>query len=252
MPPRINLSYVLKSLPPGASWEESLELLPQARPWLERERQRLEGMYLEQESLAPQGVVGCDEVGRGPLAGPLVAGAVLLEGRVWLPGLNDSKKLKPLERQVLAQWIKMRSRWALREISVQSLNERANILASALEGMALALGDLELAPQLVAVDGSQTLPNCPYPQRAVIKGDGRLPAIAAASILAKVYRDQLLEEAHLKWPQYAWAENKGYGTAAHLEALRLYGPSPYHRLNFEPVRQAASLKPRELSLFDEE
>ncbi|MGM9999629.1 MAG: ribonuclease HII [Candidatus Bruticola sp.] len=236
---RISLHAVLQALPPGCTYEESLMIMPQAASWLEREKNRLEGMYAFQESFwSNEGAAGCDEVGRGPLAGPLVAAAVILPPHTWIPGLNDSKKLNEEVREQLVPWIKKLSvAWHIQEISAAELDRLNNINTASLQTMRSALYHLKSKAKFVFIDGRSPMPECPVPQTAVIKGDGRIPAIAAASIIAKVYRDHLLDSAHQSWPQYQFNENKGYGTAAHLEALRRCGPCPYHRRSFTPIRQ---------------
>lgn len=185
-----------------------------------------------------QGLAGCDEVGRGPLAGPLVTAAVILPPGAYLPFLRDSKQLSHEERLALVPWIKARALgWAVVEIGMAELNSpTANINALSLEGMRRALLQLGLQPRFTMVDGKYPLPGWEGPQKALIKGDDRCPAIAAASVLAKVHRDLLMIDAATRWPQYGFAEHKGYGTASHLRALREQGPCPLHRTNYAPVR----------------
>ncbi|MGM9991735.1 MAG: ribonuclease HII [Candidatus Bruticola sp.] len=233
-----SLHKVLQTLPPGCTYAESLTIMPQAASWLEKEKTRLESMYTFQESLwKSEGAAGCDEVGRGPLAGPLVAAAVILPPYTWIPGLNDSKKLSEEVRELLVPWIKKLSIWHVQEVSVAELDRLNNMNTSSLQAMRSALDQLGQEAKFVFVDGRSPIPECPLPQVAVIKGDGRIPSIAAASILAKVYRDNLLNLAHQKWPHYQFQDNKGYGTAAHMEALQRFGPCPYHRRSFAPIRK---------------
>ncbi|MBQ7529927.1 ribonuclease HII [bacterium] len=195
-------------------------------------------MYQEGQKLAPVNLVGCDEAGRGPLAGPLTAGAVILEANTWIPGLNDSKKLKEEEREILSAWIKKVAKsWAVVIVPLEKLQ---NIRTASLEGMRAAIHKLTIPIDHVAIDGNALISDLEYPQSYVIKGDSHIPAIAAASILAKVERDKLMEELDTLYPKYGFIHNKGYGSAQHLEALRKYGPSPCHRPNFAPVKSLIS------------
>ncbi len=177
---------------------------------------------------------GIDEAGRGCLAGPVVAGAVILPPTYDLPGLTDSKKLSPRRRAVLAQAIKAQAvSWALgfswpREI------DRINILQATLAAMSRALGALRVQPDCVLVDGNRAFPS-PLPLTTVVGGDAIHPCISAASILAKTFRDELLERLDERYPGYGLAVHKGYGTREHLDALRRLGPSPAHRMTFRGV-----------------
>lgn len=238
MSKRLSLLHILQKLPIGVDYATSCRLLPEAEEWFSRERVRLQDMYKNAENLAKEALVGCDEAGRGPLAGPLTAGAVILKPDTWLPGLNDSKKLKEEEREILAAWIKkVALTWAVIVVPLEGLN---NIRTASLEGMRAALHKLEVPISHVAIDGNALIPDLEYPQSCVIKGDGKIPSIAAASILAKVERDRLMSELDTLYPQYGFIHNKGYGSAQHLEALHKYGPSPCHRLHFAPVRSLLS------------
>jgi ribonuclease HII len=181
-------------------------------------------------------IAGTDEAGRGPLAGPVVAAAVILPPGVELPGLRDSKRLAPEVREVLEAAIRDRAlAWAIRELGPRQI-ERLGILTASLKAMALAIRDLSLIPDIVLVDGPQPLPLA-YPQQPVIKGDDRCPSIAAASILAKVHRDRRMEAYHRLYPQYNFAQHKGYATPEHLEALRCWGPCDLHRRTFKGVKE---------------
>ena len=139
--------------------------------------------------------------------------------------------------ELLVPWIKKLTNWSICEISLAELDEINNINSSSLLAMHRSLDKLNPKAKFVFIDGRSEMPNCPTPQAALIKGDSRIPAIAAASIIAKVYRDHLLDEAHNQWPQYQFKENKGYGTAAHMQALHKFGPCPYHRRSFAPIKQ---------------
>ena len=180
-------------------------------------------------------IVGVDEAGRGPLAGPVVAAAVLLcEGGI--AGLDDSKKLTAKRRAELEVEIKARCRWGIGEASVAEIDS-INILQATFVAMTRAVEALGFEPGEVLVDGNR-LPVLPVQAQAIVKGDARVPTISAASILAKVHRDRLclaLDERH---PQYGFAAHKGYPTAEHLQALRRFGPCPAHRRSFGPVRAA--------------
>ena len=181
-------------------------------------------------------IAGVDEVGRGPLAGPVVAAAVILPAGVALPGLRDSKRLSlevrvELDGQIRAQALAL----ALREVGPRQI-ERQGILAASLSAMAQAIRALTPVPEMVLVDGNQPLP-LTYPQQPVIKGDDLCPSISAASIVAKVYRDGLMADLHRRFPQYNFARHKGYATAEHLEALRCWGPCVLHRRTFRGVKE---------------
>lgn len=179
-------------------------------------------------------VAGVDEAGRGPLAGPVVAAAVVLDPARPITGLADSKTLGANRRERLAEEIRAKAlAWALGRADVAEI-DRLNILHASLLAMQRAVAALDVAPDKVLVDGNRcpTL-NCPC--EAIVKGDANVPAIGAASILAKVARDAELRELHGRYPQYNFARHKGYPTAEHLDALRRYGPCPEHRRSFAPV-----------------
>ena len=177
-----------------------------------------------------------DEAGRGPLAGPVVAAAVILPADFDLPGLRDSKQLTPAARAALNEQIRGQAlALAIQELGPRHI-ERFGILAASLKAMALAIQALRVTPEMVLVDGHQPLP-LTYPQQPVIKGDDRCPSISAASILAKVYRDALMEACHRRYPQYNFHRHKGYATPEHLEALRCWGPCDLHRRTFRGVKE---------------
>jgi ribonuclease HII len=181
------------------------------------------------------GIAGVDEVGRGPLAGDVVAAAVILDPRRPIEGLRDSKKLSEARRQVLAERIRAEAvAWAVGRASVAEI-DRLNILQAALLAMHRAVRALRPQPDYVLVDGNR-LPRWEYAAEPVVKGDDRVPAIAAASILAKVQRDRELTELERRYPGYGFAQHKGYPTASHLEALRTLGVTPVHRRSFGPVK----------------
>lgn len=187
-------------------------------------------------ALADGPVAGVDEAGRGPLAGPVVVAAVILDPARPVAGLADSKTLAPARREHLASLLRAQAlAWAVIEVDAAEI-DRCNILAATLAGMARALRTLSVAPALALVDGNRLPPDLPCPGRAIVGGDGSEPAIAAASILAKVQRDQRMVELDRRHPGYGFAEHKGYPTAGHLAALARLGPCPAHRRSFAPVR----------------
>jgi len=185
----------------------------------------------------PSGLVcGADEAGRGPLAGPVVAAAVILDPARPIEGLNDSKKLSEKKRKFLAELIREQSlAWAVAEASVEEI-DRLNILQASLLAMQRAIEALPIAAEKALVDGNKC-PKLSIPVEAVVKGDGSIACIAAASILAKTVRDAQMRELHRLFPHYAFDRHMGYPTAAHLAALRVHGPSPVHRRSFSPVAQ---------------
>ncbi len=179
-------------------------------------------------------IAGVDEVGRGPLAGPVVAAAVILDPARPIAGLADSKKLSPARREQLSVEIRAKAwAWALGRAEVAEI-DRLNILHASLLAMRRAVAALSIAPDQALVDGNRC-PKLACPCEAIVKGDATVPVIGAASILAKVARDAELRELHDRYPQYDFARHKGYPTAAHLDALRRYGPCPEHRRSFAPV-----------------
>ncbi|MCL2029054.1 MAG: ribonuclease HII [Deltaproteobacteria bacterium] len=180
-------------------------------------------------------LAGVDEAGRGPLAGPVVAAAVILDPEAAYPGVGDSKKLKAPDREKAFELIKSRAlAWAWASVEAGEV-DRLNPLRAALLAMTRAVAGLDLRPALVLADGNFAPPT-PGPALAVVKGDGRSLSIGAASIVAKVIRDRIMLKWHARCPQYGFDRHKGYGTAAHLAALRRHGPSPCHRLSFRGVK----------------
>ena len=180
-----------------------------------------------------QYIAGVDEVGRGPLAGPVVCAAVImpLDDESIIVGVDDSKKLSAKKRETLAEEIKKRAlAYTIVEVSEKEIDE-INILEATKLGMKKALETLEIAPQSVLTDGNMTL-NIDFPQKSVIGGDALCYSIGAASIIAKVYRDKMMDDYAKEYPQYAFDSNKGYGTAAHIQAIKEYGLCPIHRRTF--------------------
>ena len=179
-------------------------------------------------------IAGVDEAGRGPLAGPVMAAAVILDDRHAIKGLADSKKLSARRREALFDEIRAKALCcSIAQASVEEIDE-LNILQATLLAMRRAVMGLRLPPKLVLVDGNR-LPVLEMRAEAIVKGDAKVPAISAASILAKVSRDRWCLEYHQQFPQYGFDQHKGYGTADHLAALRLHGPCPQHRRTFRPV-----------------
>ena len=190
------------------------------------------------DSPDPARIAGVDEVGRGPLAGPVVAAAVILDVTRPIQGLADSKTLSASRRATLALQIKERClTWALGEANVEEI-DRLNILQATLLAMRRAVEALPVYPELVLVDGNQP-PMLHCAVRTVVRGDATIPAISAASILAKVARDQTMTELDAIYPGYGFARHKGYPTAEHIQALGRLGATPEHRLSFAPVRRIA-------------
>jgi ribonuclease HII len=187
---------------------------------------------------APGLIAGVDEAGRGPLAGPVVAAAVILDDLHPIEGLADSKKLTALKRERLFDEIRAKALCcSIAEATVEEIDS-LNILQATMLAMRRAVEGLRLKPAKVLVDGNR-LPVLDVLAEAIVKGDSKVPAISAASILAKVHRDRWCEELHVQYPQYGFDAHKGYGTAAHLAALKEHGPTPWHRRSFAPVAEAA-------------
>ena len=184
----------------------------------------------------PLPVAGVDEVGRGPLAGNVVAAAVILQKNSQIFGLDDSKSLTPKKRKFLYSLITNNAlHWSIGRASVEEIDQR-NILKATLLAMDRAVQGLKVIPSFILVDGNQ-LPDWEYPSWAIIGGDRTIPEISAASIIAKVTRDLELEELDAIYPGYGFARNKGYPTKEHLNALKQLGPTDVHRKSFEPVKR---------------
>lgn len=204
------------------------------------------------EKCCIEGVIeaGCDEAGRGPLAGSVFAAAVVIdpnlaekeEHQEWLAMLNDSKQLTDKQREYLRPLIEQHAdAWAVVEVTAEEI-DRINILNASIIGMQRALNRLTVRPQHIIVDGNKWKPYIPegevmeIPARTVVKGDGKYLSIAAASVLAKTYRDEYMMKLHQQYPQYHWDTNMGYPTKAHYEAIRQYGITPYHRKTFKLMK----------------
>lgn len=193
------------------------------------------------ELIVPLGLVcGVDEAGRGPLAGPVVAAAVILDPERPIPGLNDSKKLSEKKRVALAALIRERAiAWAVAEASVDEIDQ-INILQASLLAMQRAVAALSVKAESALIDGNRC-PQLEIPAEAIIQGDGKIASIAAASILAKTDRDAGMLVLHAEYPQYGFDRHMGYPTAAHFKALEAHGVSPVHRRSFGPVARQLSL-----------
>jgi ribonuclease HII len=175
---------------------------------------------------------GCDEAGRGCLAGPVFAAAVILPKEFYHPLLNDSKQLSEKERNELRPVIEEKAlAFAVASLCNKQI-DKLNILKASFKSMHLAINRLSLAPQLLLIDGNRFSPYRRIPHKCIIQGDAKFASIAAASILAKTYRDDFMKQLHEKYPHYNWAKNKGYGTREHQQALNKYGPCRFHRTSF--------------------
>ena len=180
-------------------------------------------------------IAGVDEVGRGPLAGPVTTAAVILPEQYDLPGLNDSKKLTAKRREILAVAIKEQALcWALGEASIEEIDQ-LNILHATMLAMQRSVVALDITPDRVLVDGNRS-PDFGIPAQAIVGGDGIEPCISAASIIAKVTRDQLMQDFAVEYPHYGFEKNSGYPTKQHREALLEFGITPIHRRSFAPVK----------------
>jgi ribonuclease HII len=187
--------------------------------------------YLQKELLE----AGLDEAGRGCYAGPVFAAAVILPVNFYHPLLNDSKQLKEKERDLLRPIIEKESiAYAVASVDNNEI-DTINILQASFKAMHLAINELLTAPQLLLVDGNRFKAYKNLPHQCIIKGDGKYASIAAASILAKTYRDEYMQQLHHQYPHYGWNQNKGYGTAFHREAISLHGLCPYHRKSFDII-----------------
>ncbi|PTQ70164.1 ribonuclease HII [Celeribacter persicus] len=179
-------------------------------------------------------IVGVDEVGRGPLAGPVVAAAVWLDPAAIPSGLNDSKALSAKRREVLYDEILASADVSIASCSVEEIDE-INILQASLRAMERAVAGLSIKPDYVLVDGNKVPPAFGLDAEAIVKGDARSLSISAASIVAKIWRDRLMVDLAQQFPGYGWEKNAGYGTKIHMEGLRNLGVTPHHRRSFKPV-----------------
>lgn len=178
-------------------------------------------------------IIGVDEVGRGPLAGPVISAAIILNKEKIPEGINDSKKLSKKKREVINEELISQHSFAIGIASVEEI-DKINILQASLLAMKRAVLNLNIKPQTILVDGNK-LPDLEYNMYPIIKGDSKSISIAAASIIAKVYRDKLMQDLSLQYPGYYWEKNSGYGTKQHLLALNSLGVTPIHRKSFAPI-----------------
>ena len=175
---------------------------------------------------------GCDEAGRGCLAGSVFAAAVILPPDFSHPLLNDSKQMTERARNILREVIEREAlAWAVAEVTAERIDE-INILKASIEGMNIAASQLKLKPEFLAIDGNRFTSHYGLPYQCIVKGDGKYANIAAASVLAKTHRDEYMMRLHEEYPHYGWDRNKGYPTKEHRLAIREYGLTPYHRLSF--------------------
>ena len=175
---------------------------------------------------------GCDEAGRGCLAGSVFAAAVILPPDFYHPLLNDSKQMTERQRNLLREVIEREAvAWAVAEVTAARIDE-INILRASIEGMNIAAANLKVAPQFLAIDGNRFTSHSGLPFKCIVKGDGKYANIAAASVLAKTHRDEYMMRLHEEFPHYGWDRNKGYPTREHRLAIREYGLTPYHRMTF--------------------
>lgn len=181
-------------------------------------------------------IAGVDEAGRGPLAGPVYAAAVMFREGIEIDGLADSKALNEKKREALAEIIKAKSIWCIAYASVEEI-DRLNILQATFLAMQRAVAGLSAVPARILVDGNRLPTDLPAPAEAIIKGDSKVAQISAASILAKTARDQVLLELDKQYPEYLFAQHKGYPTKQHRALLQQYGPCPAHRRSYKPVQQ---------------
>ncbi|MBL0128056.1 MAG: ribonuclease HII [Flavobacteriales bacterium] len=184
---------------------------------------------------------GCDEAGRGCLAGPVVAAAVILPPRVRLPGLDDSKQLNEARRDALRPLIEERAiAWAVAIVDPMEI-DAINILNASFRAMHLAVDALHVRPEHLLIDGTRFNAYTGIPHSCHIRGDGRFRSIAAASILAKTHRDELMQRLHAEYPIYGWAVNKGYPTGGHRSAIEQHGPCIHHRMSFRLLKEPVAL-----------
>ena len=186
-------------------------------------------------------IAGVDEVGRGSLVGPVYAAAVILNHSINKKLLKDSKKLSKKRREILAHYIKKNSTWAIAKASIREI-EKKNILQASLMAMKRAILKLKKKPSMILIDGNKLPKIENYKLKTVIKGDQKIPSISAASIIAKVARDNFISKLGIKYKSYSWGENYGYGTKKHLIAIKKFGATVHHRKTFSPLNKLNSSK----------
>lgn len=202
------------------------------------EKRRFEKMMVYEKEAQKQGfqyVAGIDEVGRGPLAGPVVAAAVILPENIFISGINDSKKLSSKKREQLYQEIKNEALAIGIGVVGADVIDEINIYQATKKAMNIAINQLSIFPDFLLIDAMKI--DTPITQRSLIKGDSLSVSIASASIIAKVYRDRLMMEYSKKYPEYQFEKNAGYGTSEHIQAIRKFGPTPIHRKTFAPIKE---------------
>ena len=201
----------------------------------EREEERLKKLKEYEKSLHETGsvyIAGIDEAGRGPLAGPVTVGAVILNPNSFIEGINDSKKISEAKREKLYEKITDEAiAWSVGIVDQKEIDE-INILNATKKALKLALDGLEIKPQRLLVDALEHIDTNGIPYTSIIKGDAKIYSIGAASIIAKVTRDRIMREYDEVYPEYGFAKHKGYGTATHIEAIKKFGPCPLHRQTF--------------------
>lgn len=208
------------------------------------ERERVAALYAYEEQALKEGckiTAGVDEAGRGPLAGPVAVAAVILPHGLYLPHLNDSKKLSPKLRDELFDEINEKAIAVSTALVDAATIDRVNIYQATINGMYEAIFALQPQPDKLLIDAVR-LERLPMPSLSIIKGDAKSASIAAASIIAKVTRDRLMDEYDKDYPQYGFSRHKGYGTREHIEAIKKYGPCPIHRKSFEPIKSILESK----------
>ena len=177
---------------------------------------------------------GCDEAGRGPLAGPVFAASVILPADFHHPLLNDSRKMTQKSRELLREVIEKEAvAWAVEKVDVSQI-DTMNILNASITGMQRAVRRLKVRPEFLLIDGNRFKPMEGYEYECIVKGDGKYASIAAASVLAKTWRDEYMRELAKQFPEYGWDKNMGYPTKEHIEAIKAYGYTPHHRMSFHP------------------
>ncbi|HHW56534.1 MAG TPA: ribonuclease HII [Clostridia bacterium] len=213
---------------------QSLSLNEAAKKWFEGEIERINNLKYYENQLYQKNlnfIAGVDEAGRGPLVGPIVAACVILPKEVFIPEINDSKKLSEEKREILAEVIKkVAISYGIGIVDCEEI-DKINILNATYKAMQIAISKIQQKIDYLLVDAI-TIPQIEINQKAIVKGDSKSISIAAASILAKVERDKIMKEYHKIYPQYNFEKNKGYGTKEHIEALKKYGPCPIHRKTF--------------------
>ena len=184
---------------------------------------------------------GIDEVGRGPLAGPVIAACVHIpdQSYAWLSEVTDSKKLTKKKREYLAPLIQQHCVWSIAELSPQVIDD-INILQATMRAMEQCANDLSIKPDFIYVDGNRIPPALPCDAEAVVKGDSKIKEIGCASIIAKVYRDKIMEQLGNEFPEYGWDTNSGYGSKKHLDAIQKHGVTTHHRMSFAPIKYMIS------------